>query len=318
MGDVIHTLPALTDAAKAIPGIRFDWVVEEGFDEIPGWHPAVDKVITVALRRWRKRLISSLRGPEWKYFRQQMRLQHYDCIIDAQGLLKSAWICRYVKAPCFGLDRRSIREPLASLAYHHKVFVPKDMHAVERVRQLFAKALSYDLPEGKGDYGIDLSRFKHSGQQRKNLVFLHGTGSEAKCWPEEHWLALAEKATTEGYMVFLPWGNLTEKARAERIAARFDAAEVLPQLNLHGVASVLSRATGVVAVDSGLGRLTAALNVPAVSLFGPTDPHLGGAYGQRQQHVSVAVPEDKRIDAELKEIVPEYVWERFEGVLEPD
>ena len=31
LGDVVHTLPALTDAQRAIPGIQFDWVVEEGF-----------------------------------------------------------------------------------------------------------------------------------------------------------------------------------------------------------------------------------------------------------------------------------------------
>ncbi|MGC8165048.1 lipopolysaccharide heptosyltransferase 1, partial [Salmonella enterica] len=54
LGDVIHTLPALTDAARAIPGIQFDWVVEEGFAEIPAWHPAVAQVIPVAIRRWRK------------------------------------------------------------------------------------------------------------------------------------------------------------------------------------------------------------------------------------------------------------------------
>lgn len=59
MGDVLHTLPALTDAMNAIPGIRFDWVVEEGFSQIPSWHPAVDKVIPVAIRRWRKNWFGS-------------------------------------------------------------------------------------------------------------------------------------------------------------------------------------------------------------------------------------------------------------------
>ena len=48
MGDVLHTLPALTDAAQAIPGIRFDWVVEEGFAQIPSWHKSVERVIPVA------------------------------------------------------------------------------------------------------------------------------------------------------------------------------------------------------------------------------------------------------------------------------
>ncbi len=54
MGDVLHTLPALTDAVQAIPGIRFDWVVEEGFAQIPSWHETVERVIPVAIRRWRK------------------------------------------------------------------------------------------------------------------------------------------------------------------------------------------------------------------------------------------------------------------------
>ncbi len=55
MGDIIHTLPALTDAGK---NISFDWVVEENFAEIPRWHPFVNKVIPVAIRRWRKNIFT--------------------------------------------------------------------------------------------------------------------------------------------------------------------------------------------------------------------------------------------------------------------
>ena len=63
LGDVVHTLPALTDAARSLPGISFDWVVEEAFAEIPAWHPAVATVIPVALRRWRKHPLKNFRGP---------------------------------------------------------------------------------------------------------------------------------------------------------------------------------------------------------------------------------------------------------------
>ncbi|KPE47437.1 glycosyltransferase family 9 protein, partial [Pseudomonas aeruginosa] len=96
LGDVIHTLPALTDAARAIPGIQFDWVVEEGFAEIPAWHPAVARVIPVAIRRWRKNLWQTLRNGEWRRFKQRLKEVDYDLVIDAQGLLKSAWLTRYV------------------------------------------------------------------------------------------------------------------------------------------------------------------------------------------------------------------------------
>ena len=98
LGDVIHTLPALTDAARAIPGIRFDWVVEEGFAEIPSWHPAVDAVIPVAIRRWRKKPLQAVRSGEWSNFKRRLRDTQYDLVIDAQGLLKSAWLTRYARA----------------------------------------------------------------------------------------------------------------------------------------------------------------------------------------------------------------------------
>ena len=90
MGDVIHTLPALTDAQAALPGISFDWVVEENFAEIPLWHPAVAEVIPVAIRRWRKSPLKTLRTGEWQRFRRRLKGRHYDLVIDAQGLLKSA------------------------------------------------------------------------------------------------------------------------------------------------------------------------------------------------------------------------------------
>ncbi|MCZ6708835.1 MAG: lipopolysaccharide heptosyltransferase 1, partial [Gammaproteobacteria bacterium] len=49
LGDVVHALPAVTDAAAH--GIRFDWVVEEAFADIPRRHPAVDNVLPVGWRR---------------------------------------------------------------------------------------------------------------------------------------------------------------------------------------------------------------------------------------------------------------------------
>ncbi len=96
MGDVLHTLPSLTDAMRAIPGIRFDWVVEEGFAQIPTWHEAVDRVIPVAIRRWRKAWFSAPIKAARKAAVQSLQTRAvqatsaYDAIIDAQGLVKSA------------------------------------------------------------------------------------------------------------------------------------------------------------------------------------------------------------------------------------
>ncbi|KIY38556.1 ADP-heptose--LPS heptosyltransferase [Pseudomonas sp. 10-1B] len=283
LGDVIHTLPALTDAAHAIPGIRFDWVVEEGFAEIPSWHPAVDQVIPVAIRRWRKNLWQTIKSGEWKAFKQRVRERKYDLVIDAQGLVKSAWLTRYVKAPVAGLDRYSAREGWASRFYDRRLSVATGQHAVERVRQLFAMALAYDLPEGIGNYGLDLERLQLP-PAAPYVVFLHGTTWATKHWPEAYWRELAERMGQRKLEVRLPWGNPAEKARAERIAQGLNNCQVLPKLNLAGVARVLAAAKACVAVDTGLGHLAAALDVPTISLFGPTNPGLTGAYGRTQIH----------------------------------
>lgn len=289
LGDVIHTLPALTDAAHAIPGIRFDWVVEEGFAEIPSWHPAVDRVIPVAIRRWRKNLWQTLKSGDWKAFKQRLREHKYDLVIDAQGLVKSAWLTRYVKAPVAGLDRFSAREGLASRFYDRRLSVAVGQHAVERVRQLFAMALAYDLPEGIGNYGLDLDRLQLP-PAAPYVVFLHGTTWATKHWPEAYWRELAERLGRRKLQVRLPWGNPAEKARAERIAQGLNNCQVLPKLNLAGVARVLAAAKACVAVDTGLGHLAAALDVPTISLFGPTNPGLTGAYGRVQVHQASDFP----------------------------
>ncbi len=289
LGDLIHTLPALTDAQRAIPGIQFDWVVEEGFAEIPAWHPAVAQVIPVAIRRWRKHPLQTLRSGEWRRFKARLRETRYDLVIDAQGLLKSAWLTRYVKAPVAGFDRDSIREPLASRFYDRCYAVPRDQHALERVRQLFAQALGYSIPDLIADYGLDRSQLATPGEQ-PYLLFLHGTTWPSKHWPEAYWRQLAERMSEFGWAIRLPWGNAEEKARAERIAQGLPSASVLPRLNLGGVAKVVAGARACVAVDTGLGHLAAALDVPSISLYGPTLPGRVGAYGRSQVHLCAPGP----------------------------
>ena len=290
LGDVVHTLPALTDAARALPGIQFDWVVEEGFAEIPRWHPAVNEVIPVAIRRWRKNLVQTWRSGEWAAFKQRLRSTRYDLVLDAQGLLKSAWLTRYARAPVAGLDKHSAREPLASRFYAHGYPVAWGQHAVERTRQLFAQALHYPLPSSIGDYGLPRAQLAGEAPASPYVLFLHGTTWASKHWPENDWRALAEQLNSVGMAVRLPWGNAAEKARAERIAASLALVSVLPKMNLAGVAQVIAGARACVAVDTGLGHLAAALDVPSISLYGPTLPAKVGAYGRGQVHLCASGP----------------------------
>ncbi|WP_067586305.1 lipopolysaccharide heptosyltransferase I [Endozoicomonas ascidiicola] len=321
MGDVIHTLPALTDAANAIPGIRFDWVVEEGFAEIPTWHPAVDKVIPVAIRRWRKSLLQTWKSGEWKQFKHAIGAQKYDAIIDAQGLLKSALLLRYAQGSRYGLDKDSAREPIASQLYQFPQKVEWNQHAVERVRQLFAKSLGYAVPETPGQFLLNKEQFPSGIVQHKPYaVFLHGTTWATKHWPENYWCSLAQKVNQTGLHVVLPWGSEKERIRAELIASSCDNATVLPKLKLAEVAGVICEAKAAVAVDTGLGHLTAALETPAVSLYGPTSPVKVGAYGAGQKHLTLEQCPAGEFPVTEPEIftpmTPEVVWHAFEPLIE--
>lgn len=292
MGDIIHTLPALTDAGKIFPDIQFDWVVEENFAEIPAWHPRVENVIPVALRRWRKTIFTQKTRQEWAVFRKQVCATSYDVVIDAQGLLKSAFLTLNTKGKRCGFDFQSARDPLAAFFYQYrfKTAKVKNQHAVMRLRDLFSQALGYALPTSIPDYGIDRYQLVSATDTKKYLVFLHGTTWETKHWPEAYWTALAKLASEHGFLIKLPWGNAAEHERAMRIAAMCTEAEVLPRLDLLGIARVLAGAHAVVAVDTGLCHLAAALNVPTVSLYGPTHPDLTGALGQSQKHLPVNFP----------------------------
>src|SRR5438132_6157590 len=96
MGDVDQTLPALTDAARAIPGLRFDWAVAEPFAEIPAWHASVDNIFLTALHRWGRNPLQSATG-EFKFFLKGLRRQRYDIIVDLQGEMKSAFVTKLAK-----------------------------------------------------------------------------------------------------------------------------------------------------------------------------------------------------------------------------
>lgn len=324
MGDVIHTLPALSDARAQFPDIVFDWVVEESFAEIPAWHAAVEQVIPVALRRWRRHPVRTLRSQEWKAARVAIGRNHYDYVVDAQGLLKSAWLTWLAKGAIYGYDRKSVREPLASLFYQQRIAVSTEQHAVERIRQLLAAMLGYPVPAGRGSYGIDRAHFGGQVPEDSYVVFLHGTTRADKHWPEAYWKRLASELDARGVAVRLPWGNDSERARAERIAEGVAGVSVLPRLNLTGLATVIARSRAVVAVDTGLGHLSAALDVPTVSLYGSTRPALIGAYGEGQVHlqasdypvdVATAISQDSKEMQVFAGLTPQLVLAELEKIL---
>jgi heptosyltransferase-1 len=294
LGDVLHNLPVVTDICKHVPGACIDWVIEENYATLPLLHPGVNRVIAVAIRRWRNAWWQSRN--EIKSACRELKKTSYDFALDNQGLAKSAIITRCIEAKRCGFSWNSAREPLASLFYDHTYVVEKNQHAVERNRKLAGLALHYS-PQDGADYGIQLpSIILPWLPDQPYAVLLHATSRDDKLWPEDNWIALGRKLQQMGMLCLLPWGNEAERERSERLKSAISGAICIPRINLNQAAVMLGRARVVVGVDTGLNHLAAALAVPTVGIYTTTDPGLTGLYagdrainlGGKNKYTSVA------------------------------
>ncbi len=265
---MVHNCPAVSDAAREIPAAEIDWVVEEPFAAIAAMHPAVRRVIPVAVRRWRRQAWPWKEIAAW---RRALRAERYDAVIDTQGLLKSALITRSALGRRHGMDAGSARERTSSWFYDERHAVPRGLHAVERNRILTAAALGYSA-ERPLDYGLSVEKSIEDAYS----VFLTMTSREDKLWPEERWIAAGRAL---GGRIVLPWGSEAERLRAQRIAAALTGAEVPGRMTLEQLGRLLARAHRVLGLDTGLTHLAAALGARTVGLFTGSDPRLTGIYG---------------------------------------
>ncbi len=289
MGDLIQALPALSDARQQQPDIQFDWVVDEAFAEIPGWHPAVHKVITSAHRRWRKHLFNADTFAELRSFQQSLRDSSYAKVIDAQTNTKSAIVTALSRGEKHGPDKKSVREYPAHWAYHHTYAIDRQQLAIDRWRQLFAHVLQYTTPDSAPDFGLHNTNFESQGYKAPNadyLVYVHNASWASKYWPVRHWQSLLNRAEQKGLEVLLPWGSLEERESAVAIAAHHKNATVLPRLSLTSIAALLRGSKGAICMDTGLAHLAAALGIRTLTMYGPTDPELIGATGPNSFHIS--------------------------------
>ncbi|MDQ8728431.1 lipopolysaccharide heptosyltransferase I [Bradyrhizobium sp. LHD-71] len=274
LGDVVHHMPAVTDARQRFPDAQIVWVVEEAFAPLVGLHPAVDAVIPVATRRWRKQFLKRETWREIRAFRARLRPAIFNRVIDAQGLIRSAILARAAQGQRHGYDAQSIKEPLASRFYDVRHRVSRALHAVERNRKLTGLSLGYQ-PTAAIDYGL-IGAAKSSDRY---AMLLHGTSRVAKEWPEECWIELGRWLHGKGFECVLPWGDGVEKLRAERLCAAIPDSRVLERQPLDATAKVIAAASLVVGVDTGLLHLAAAYQVPLAGIYVSSDPGLTGPVG---------------------------------------
>ncbi|WP_269901118.1 lipopolysaccharide heptosyltransferase I [Paenalcaligenes faecalis] len=269
LGDLVHMLPAISDIAAQIPDAQIDWVVEESFAQIPLWHPAVNNVITVAHRRWRKNWWSAQSRAERAALKKRIQETQYDLVLDMQALLKTVWITRMARGVKHGLDWKSAREPLASLLFDVKHRVEFWQPAITRQRLLASLAFNYQYT-GSPDYG--LQAISNSVQVEPVAMIMPSASRDDKLWPVASWHKVFDYVQSQGLGLRLLAGSPAETQRAEQLIAGRTNAEVLPRMGLTEVAHELAKATVMIGLDSGLTHLSAALERPTIGIYKASTP----------------------------------------------
>ena len=290
-GDIIHTLPAITDATNALKNLEIDWLVDESFADVVRWQPGVTNIICCAHRRWKKGIIKAFFSGEIRCFLQQLRHHRYDVIIDAQSAIKTAILGWLAHGPVYGYNRASVREKGAEYAYKRSFFIPLEQHAMTRTRQLFSKSLGYKHPTSFPDANIQLKSVQDLPLLPKNyVIFIPFTTWQTKHWPMIYWQALIQKATQEGVVVTIYYAGAREYQKAKVLQGDNPSVILAPDLSLNQRIGFFKQAQAFVGVDTGPSHLASALKVPGITLFGPTDPALVGPIGENQTHLAVNYP----------------------------
>ena len=271
LGDVVHTLPAAMDIQANLPTAQIDWVVEPSFAPIVKACAAVHRVIACDLRHWRKNIWSQATRLAWRAFLAELHQERYDAIIDLQGLTKSAlvsWLARTSHkgkryAMANATDGSAYERPTRWVA-DMAIDLEQHIHALTRGRVVCASALKYEVPPTLR-YGLNAWQSIHN--DKKTVVFVHGTSRADKEWPLANWHELGLRLSNAGYQIVLPHGNEEERLRSVAMVEMIPNALVWPRMSIDNLMQAMAPTAGVIGVDSGLSHIAVALNLPHVQIY---------------------------------------------------
>lgn len=315
LGDVVHALPVAATLRAAIPGAHLTWIVERREAAVLRGHPALDEVVPIDTRRWRRaRGLRDLTDAASAVgqVRRRLRAAAFDVALDLQGLIKSGLLVAATRAPLrIGLAARRCREPLSALFTNRRVAPPPtarhivDQHlALLGPLQVAETIREFRLPvDPAAEARADEFLARHGLKPNRRLVVLNpGAGRPDKRWPEERFRALAVRLSEDaGADVLVVWGPGEETA-GRRIAPGDTSRAVFgPPTDLYELIAFLRRASVLVAADTGPLHLAAALGTPCVGLYGPTSAVRNGPYGTG--HRCVQAPDGRVTTIEVEAVV---------------
>ncbi len=295
MGDVIHALPAAAALRAALPETTIGWVIEERWSELlctQGYSldgplseqkPLVNCVHRVRTKQWRR---SPLTPTTWADLRSslgEVRRAHYDVAIDFQGAIRSAVIARWSGASEI-VGCAAPREAQARWFYTRNVHT-KFAHVIEQNLELAAEltgSAAAPKPLLPRDPAAEAwcTRYLEEAKSKQLVLLNPGAGWGAKQWPAERYGAMARELASDGYTLLVNHGP-GEEELAQGVANTSDGAAKPVQCSLGELIALTRRASLFIGGDTGPMHLAAALQVPVVTVFGPTDPARNGPFGTR-------------------------------------
>ncbi len=296
MGDVIHTLPAAQALREAFPQAMIGWVIEERWAELlcaPGTprrgprsaqRPLADWVHTVNLTGWRKSLLTISTAQQIAKVWNDVRAAHYDVAVDLQGAIRSAVLARWSGARVV-YGAAEPRESPASLWYTRRA-VARGVHVVEQNLSVAEAVAQRKLAVPRVELPRDVEAERRIEQRLAEMgvgdfaILNPGAGWGAKRWPAERYGRVARHLKEFGVRAILNYGPGEEDLAREAEAASEGAARAM-KCSISELIALTRRARLFIGGDTGPMHLAAALQVPVVAIFGPTDPARNGPYGTR-------------------------------------
>jgi len=325
MGDVLHALPAVAALHVARPQWTIDWVVDPRWAPLlvngEGQGPAVRRVHIAETKKWTKAPASPSTLRSVFELRRALRAERYDLAVDMQGTLRSAVIGRMSGAAQL-VGYRHPREAMAAKFYKTRL-ERKGAHVIEQGAALLSEACGLTLKP----HAVELPHEEWADNwaaeevgSRRTCLLAASAGWPAKCWAPEKFGKLAVELKAMGMDVVVNAPRKDDALAAAVVAASGGAARVV-MCNVTGLVALMRRMTLLVGGDSGPTHLAAALGIPLVALFGPTDPQRNGPRGPGANVVlrdAASVTSYKRSnseDAGLARISVAAVMEAVQGLL---
>ena len=328
MGDILHSMPAVTALRRAHPRWFVGWAVE------PQWRglfaagnaqprtagmPLVDRLHVVPAKQWARAPLGAATWAEMRRVRREIRSMRYDLAVDMQGAVRSALIAGWAGSSNVIGEARP-REFAARWLFNRQV-ATHGVHVIEQSAELAEAVQGESLPIPLPMLPCDAAAEAEAAGIREPFVLLSpGAGWGAKRWPADRYGAVARRLAEAGYSVMVNTGPAEEQIVQQVAEASGNAARPL-SLDMGRLIAYTRRAALIIAGDTGPLHLACALGRPVVAIFGPTDPARNGPFHSRSvvlRHPDSVRDHTRRSEPEagLLTITPESVAQAALSLLE--